>query len=262
MRFEFTIEQTEKLITDGVLSTDDSILAVCAGTSERQMFLDLGFDDVTISNLDDRMTAEEYAPYSWSCEDAHHLSFSDGEFDFVFVADGLHHCNAPHQALLEMYRVARKGIIVVESRDNLLMRLAMRLNLTPTYELEGVVVHDCTHGGVNNTSIPNYIYRWTEREFEKTIRSNDPTGRLTFRYFYGLNLPFWHAEVKKSRLKYYILRLSQPILRLGVWLFRKQCNSFAMVAIKPGPEDIWPWLLNEGEAFRLSRDYAEAHFKT
>src|SRR5690606_4742841 len=37
--------------------------------------------------------------------------------------------------------------------------------------------------------------------FEKTVRSFDPTGRHTFRYFYGLNLPHFHAAVKRSPVK-------------------------------------------------------------
>jgi ubiquinone/menaquinone biosynthesis C-methylase UbiE len=54
---------------------------------------------------------DEFAPFSWSFQDAEQLSFEDEAFDYVFVHAGLHHCASPHRALLEMYRVARRGIM-------------------------------------------------------------------------------------------------------------------------------------------------------
>ena len=259
MRKAFVSKLLVDLIDDSVLSRDQSILCVCAGGSEHEVFSDAGFANVTISNLDERMTADSFKPFAWSFEDAQNLTFDDASFDVVFVADGLHHCSSPHRALTEMYRVARSTIVVVESRDNALMRLANKLDLSPEYELEAVIDHRFQYGGVDNKPIPNFIFRWTEREFEKTLNSYDPTGSRQYRYFYDLNLPYQTALFRKSRLKYWVIRLSSPVLHVGLRLFKKQCNTFCMIATKP--QRLWPWLAREDRHVVFDQAYARRHFK-
>ncbi|HWC32539.1 MAG TPA: methyltransferase domain-containing protein [Actinomycetota bacterium] len=253
-----------ELLEEGVVARTDSVIAVCAGSSERDLFVELGFTNVLITNLDERIDDEAvFAPFRWSLQDAQSLNVPDASFDFAFVADGLHHCSSPHRALLEMYRVSRKGLVVVESRDNLLMRVAASVGLTPDYELEAVVDNDFRWGGVDNTAIPNYIYRWTESEFRKTISSFDPSGKHTFRFFYGLNLPFEQAKFKRTNVKFYALRLSEPLVRAFTRVFKKQRNTLAMVALKPRvPQDLWPWLTTGPEGIEMDRAYAGTHFKT
>ncbi len=259
MRKGFVTKLLTELIDDSVMNRDQAILCVCAGDSEHDVFSQLGFTNVTISNLDERMTADSFKPFAWSFEDAQNLTFGDASFDVVFVADGLHHCASPHRGLTEMYRVARESVIVVESRDSLLMRLANRLGLSPEYELEAVIDHRFQYGGVDNKPIPNFIFRWTEREFEKTLNSFDPVGPRRYAYFYDLNLPYDAAKFRKSRLKHWVITLAEPFLRLGLRLFKKQCNTLAMVATKPG--DLWPWLQQGHGNVVFNQDYARKYFK-
>ena len=94
-------------------------------------------------------------------------------FDAVIVDAGLHHCHSPHRALLEMYRVARKCAVAFEARDSLLMRAAIRAGLTEEFERSAISA-DRMRGGVADTGIPNFVYRWTEREVKKTIASYEP----------------------------------------------------------------------------------------
>lgn len=262
MRHSFVKGTLERLIRERVVSAHDSILVIAGGKAEKHLFQELNLDDVTISNLDERMTANEFLPFEWSFQDAQNLTFADESFDFAFVSDGLHHCRSPHLALIEMYRIARKGVIVFESRDSLLMRVANRLNLTPSYELEAVVGNQFTHGGVNNSEVPNHIYRWTEREFRKTIQSYDPVGRHTFRFYYALNLPYSQAEMKKSRMKYLSIRILEPLVSIATKLAKRQANSFCMVALRPDvPGDLWPWLQLDGERITFNREYATEIFQ-
>lgn len=262
MKMPFAQSIVEELLADGTLTRSDAILAVCAGERERDVFLRYGFTKVLITNIDDTATGDRFPPFEWSYQDAHDLTFEDNSFDFAFVADGLHHCSSPHRAVLEMYRVARKGILVIESRDSLLMRTANRLGLSPEYEVEAVVGQDCKRGGLNNTDIPNYIYRWTETDFTKTIRSVNPCGEHVFRYFYGLNLPYELAGWKKTNMKLYVIRIAAPLLRGLTRVFKKQCNTLGMIALKPHiPEDLWPWLKVEDGSVVFNPDYAGQHFK-
>jgi hypothetical protein len=101
-----------------------------------------------------------------------------------------------------MYRVARKGIIVIESRRSLLMKVANHLGLSPEYEVEAVVGNEFEGGGVNNTAIPNSIYiAGLKLSLLRTIRSYDPRGRHHFRFFYELNLPYELADWKRNKFR-------------------------------------------------------------
>jgi SAM-dependent methyltransferase len=261
MRTPFVESVLTTLMSDAELRVSDSILAVCAGSAERDLFVRLGLLNSVISNVDDRMTRAQFEPLDWSYEDATNLTFPDGSFDFALVADGLHHTSAPHRAMLEMYRVARRGIVVIESRDNLLTRLASRLGLSSEYEVEAVIDNDFRQGGLDNTDVPNYVYRWTESEFTKTIRSFDPIGRHGFRFFYALNLPYERTELNRNELKARVLGLADPVLGLVTRVFKKQCNSFAMVALKPRiPDDLWPWLALDDGRVHFNRGYASGRF--
>jgi SAM-dependent methyltransferase len=260
MRMEFADTVIRELLSDRKLTPSDSIVAVCAGVRDGDVFERCGFRNVLITNIDEDDADDER--FEWSYQDAQRLDLEDDSFDFAFVADGLHHCGSPHRALLEMYRVARKGIIVIESRDSLLMRAANRLGLSPTYEVEAVVGSDFSSGGVNNSDVPNYIYRWTEADFKKALRAFDPRGRHTFRFFYGLNLPYELAGWKKSSVKLKVIKATDPVLRGLTRVFKKQCNTMAMVALKPRiPHDLWPWLKVEDGGIAFAREYAGQHFK-
>ena len=262
MRDAFVLATLRKLQTDAWLAPSDSVLAICAAASEQRVFQAAGLQTATISNLDDRLASPDYAPYSWSYQDAQNLSFDNASFDHVFVSDGLHHCDSPHRGLVEMFRVARKSVIVFESRDSLLMRLANRTGLVPEFEVEAVIGSGLAHGGVNNTEVPNFVYRWTEREFEKTIASFYPEGPCGFRYFYSMNLPTARVAMSGNRLKALAVRLAVPVAKLLEWLAPSQGNSFCMVARKPQNGALWPWLEMQGGKVAFRRSYADGYKAT
>jgi SAM-dependent methyltransferase len=158
-------------------------------------------------------------------QDAEHLTYEDKSFDIVVVHAGLHHCYSPHRALLEMYRVARKCVVAFESRDNLLIRTAVRLGLTVDYEVDSVANGK---GGVAETGIPNFIYRWTEREVIKTIASFDPERPPQAKFFYDLRLPLQRLS-GRSRA---IVALIEPASKIIARVLPKQCNEFAFAIFK------------------------------
>ena len=261
MRKPFVSSILKKMSLEGHINQDQSILTVCAGQAEHALFQELGFSNVVVSNLDVRMQGHEFEPYDWSFQDVQTLTFEDASFDWVFVADGLHHCSSPHRALTEMYRVSKKGVIVFESRDSFSMRFAQKVGLTPEYELEAVIDHNFEFGGQDNTHIPNHIYRWTENEFKKTLKSYDAAHNLDFRFYYGLSLPFSAARFKKTNIKYISLLLLQPFIKVFTLLFKKQANLFCMVAIKDGLEKrVWPWLKYQHGSIAFNKDYAQKNF--
>jgi len=229
---------------------DDRVLVVCGGELDKVTLAELGFTSVVISNLDER-EGPAIAPFAWARQDAENLSYADGEFDVVMVHAGLHHCHSPHRALLEMVRVARKCVVVFEARDSLMMRLAVRFGFTFDYELEAVTDDNFEHGGVANGPVPNFVYRWTEREIEKTVASFDPGREHVFRYFYGLRVPIERLVNTRQTAFRLIASVLTPALRLFTRLVPTQCNEFAFSIGKTGK--LKPWMESEE---RVSKEYA------
>jgi SAM-dependent methyltransferase len=231
-----------RLLEDGALTRDMSVLVTCGGDLDRDVFRALGFQNVTITNLDERLGDDAFAPYAWSCADAEELPFADGSFDWAVVSAGLHHCRSPHRAVLELYRVARLGILGLESRDSASMRLAVRLGLVDEYEVTAVAAHGLLAGGVANTAVPNYVYRWTEREFEKTIASYAPHARHRFLYLRELEIP-WSVVDAGGGTRGAVMRALAPFARGVTRVAPSQANLFAFACVKPpGPEGLQPWL--------------------
>lgn len=220
-----------------------SILVCGGGTFDKKIFEACGFTNVTISNLDVRMNADAYKPYSWAFEDAESLSYQDNAFDYVAIHAAIHHASSPHRVVTEMYRVAKKGVFAIESRDSLIMRIFERYGLTQTYEHAAVFYNDGKFGGVNNSEIPNYVYRWTEREIEKTIRSFAPFAEPEFHYMYEMSLPVTPQMEKGGMLKYFFLKLARPFFWVLTRLFPRQQNLFAFFIKKPIiPDQLFPWI--------------------
>jgi len=238
-RGPFYRSAVERLLGDGVLTPSSSVLVTCGGYLDRDVLQAAGLVDVTITNLDDRLGEDAFAPYAWAHADAEELPYADGSFDWGLVSAGLHHCRSPHRAVLELYRVARRGVLCVESRDSAAMRLASRAGLVDDFEVSAVAAHGLVAGGVANTAVPNYVYRWTEREFEKTISSNAPHARHRFVYLRELGIP-WSIVEAAGGVRARVLRALAPIAEGVVKVVPSQANLFAFAVVKL--DGLQPWL--------------------
>lgn len=158
----FYYYQLKKFLSEKWISRNSSILVVCGGPLDSMVLGALGFRNVLVTSLD---RPNEKMSHPFKRMNAEKLPLKNQIFDIVLVHDGLHHCQKPHQAFLEMLRVAKKCVIVFEAQDSWLIRLLAWLKIVPTYEFGA--------GGVNETGVPNYIFRWSRREIEKILRSLD-----------------------------------------------------------------------------------------
>jgi ubiquinone/menaquinone biosynthesis C-methylase UbiE len=233
-------------------------LVVCGGPVDRDAFLRAGFTDVTITNLDTRGSREECAPYRWAREDVENLTLKDDSADLVCVHSGLHHCASPHRGLLEMYRVARSGVLLFENRDSFLVRLGCRLGLATEYELEAVAANGCRYGGVRNTCVPNYVFRWTEREIVKTVRSFAPHVTHRFAFFHGYRLPVDRLRIQNNALARAALSIGPALGHVVEKCFPRQGNLYACYIHKPAvPADLQPWLAYAGGGIAFDAAYGK-----
>lgn len=219
-----------RLLDEGIADTGMSVLVVAGGDLDRDVLRAAGFDDVTVTNISDGVDAED-------------LPFGDDSFDLAVVSAGLHHCRSPHSALLELYRVARRAAVALEARDSLLLRLATRIGALEEYELTAVAAHELRAGGVQDTPVPNYVYRWTEREVEKTIASYAPHARHRILFFHELEIPFSVVELSGGPARRAAARFALPALRMLTRVAPGQANLFAFAVVKPElPRDLQRWL--------------------
>jgi SAM-dependent methyltransferase len=229
-RSGFYARTIRRLLDAGIADTSMSVLVVAGGELDRNVLRAAGFEHVTVTNLADGDVVA----------DAEDLPFEDESFDLAVVSAGLHHCRSPHRALLELYRVARRAAVGLEARDSLLLRLATRAGAVEEYELTAVAANELRAGGVRDTAVPNYVYRWTEREVEKTIASHAPHARHRILFFHELEVPFSVVELSGGPLRRAAVRVALPALRLLTRVAPSQANLFGFAVLKPG--ELQPWL--------------------
>jgi SAM-dependent methyltransferase len=259
---DFYFDTVGRLLRDGTLSQRMRLLVVCGGETDRAVLARHGFDHVVISNVDPRPHPDAVAPFAWHHQDAEHLTYADRAFDFSLVHSGLHHCRSPHRALLEMYRVARTGVLLFEPYDNLLTRLSVRLGIGQEYEHAAVFHHGFAYGGVDNSPIPNHVYRWTTREIVKTVNCYAPYARHPVRTFHEIRVPWGQLRARRGRALYWGFRLAQPALQLFGRCFPRQGNNFAAVVLKPElPVALHPWLRQVDGDIRLNEQWLTDRYR-
>jgi len=244
-----------RLIADQKLKLDDEILVICGGKFDREVLLAAGLKNVTITNLD-IANSDYIAPYKWDRQDAENLTYTDDSFDVVIVHAGLHHCYSPHRGLIEMMRVARRAALVFEARDSFLLNIAKHLGYTMDYEIESVSGSlEMKSGGAANSGIPNFIYRWTENEVLKTVRTAEPKYEPSVTFFYNLMLPHERFEKTSRPILRYSLLAMTPVLEAIGKIFPKQSNEFGFLIEKS--KRLHPWLEQCQEQVVLSRAYVK-----
>lgn len=259
--YDFYLTTLEKLLAQGILNKAMKILVICGGPSDKETLLQAGFEGVTIANVDPRHVAKEYAPFEWSFQDSENLSYQDETFDFGIVHNGLHHCISPHKGLLELFRVSKKGVLVFEPQDNPLVRLGVKLGIGQDYEVSAVAHNSCLYGGVRNTPIPNYVYRWTKREVVQTVNCYAPEGTHEYIFMSELRMPWSRLKGLSRRDMELVVRLSEPFLKGLSKVLPWFNNHFAFVVLKARiPEDMHPWLKETSGEVEINREWVKAHY--
>lgn len=254
----FYVKSLCSLKSQGILNEVDSVLVVAGGIHDRASLIEAGFRNVVISNLDYHAGEKTYDPFQWKRLDAENIEMDDASYDWVIVHAGLHHLGVPAEGVCEMFRVSRKGIICFEARDSFAMRMALWTSLTAEYELEPAYLSGGQTGGYRDGPIPNYVYRWTEREFEKVIKSFWPAYRVNFQYFYGLSVPLQRFAMARSALFRLTGRLLHAVSRVFPYIFPRQGNQFAMIAVKT--KILQPWLVLESGRLQFRYDVLSKKF--
>jgi len=241
-RFDTRVTFYSETVKAWIPNQHARILIVGAEDNDLQVFEHLGFTDVTLLNLGFRCPP---LPDGWAFThgDGHSLPFPDRSFDAVVTHATLHHCRSPHRVLLEMYRVAREDVVFIEARDSSLMRWMEFFGVTQSYEVTAVFGNGGIRGGVDDTEIPNFVFRWTERDVEKTVSTYAPHVRHGYSYRYALDLPQTPAALRNGFFSQRFVQALRPLSHLLGLVLGRQQNLFAARIHKPqGRDGLQPWL--------------------
>jgi hypothetical protein len=122
--------------------------------------------------------------------------------------------------------------------------------------------NDMKFGGVRNSELPNYVYRWTPGEVRKTIQSFAPVGDHKFTFFYALRVPWSRLKLLRNKLYLAGVVAALPVLKALSLVFPAFCNNFGFVVLKPRvPDDLFPWLILDNGRVILNRDWVRARYK-
>ena len=222
IRFEFYQNQILKF-----LHKNKSILVLGASSDEGNLFHKLQFKKVTLSNIDlaQLKGTEKYNFKKIKIDFRNLFKIKNNSYDYVVVHASIHHTSKPHNILLEMYRIAKYGILIVESNDSFIMRLSVKLNFSEDFE-KSALNENTYVGGVDGTKIPNYVYRWTEREIKKLFYSYQPDKDVNIIFNYQNNI--FNENLSNNLIKRIIITFSYIFLKIIFFLFPKQQNLMSI----------------------------------
>lgn len=142
-------------VTGGTCRDLDA-LVVCGGVGgEGTLLANLGFRSVTVSDFSDAALAicnQRDPRLATRKLNAEQLDVADNSYDVVLVQDGLHHLPRPVLGYVEMLRVARRAVIVIEPHSGFVARL-----FGTKWERHGTAV--------------NWVFRWNRNIFEQVTHS-------------------------------------------------------------------------------------------
>jgi SAM-dependent methyltransferase len=251
---------------------DQRVLIVGGSAGDEQLLRQAGFEHLVNSNLPtdmERLGAVDGAAGSHHVAlDAEQLDLPDDAYDLVFASEVLHHCVSPHRALCEMLRVARRYVLFMEPNDSLIMNLLVKMSFSFPYELPAVIDNDYKSGGLRDSHIPNFIYRWNRHEVIKTVSACIPERIISVHAH-----PYWDFSVNKDDLELRkatrigtvtsmigtgnfiaILRLAELVLN---WTkaTRTQGNKFFCCIEKS--VDLKPWMARDGDEIVFNRNFGK-----
>jgi SAM-dependent methyltransferase len=181
------------------IHANETVLVIGGNRQDAELLLNAGFTDVALSNFKSELEGEAYAHLRVKLQllaiDAEQIGLQDGSFDLVFAHEVLHHCRSPHRALCEMLRVARRHVVLLEPNDSFSMQLLTWTRFSFPYEIFSVVYHKYKAGGVRDSCIPNFIYRWSANEIRKTVSSYLAEYKSVLHAY-----PYWDFDVGEEGL--------------------------------------------------------------
>lgn len=192
---------------------NSNLIVFGGGQMENEILTKNNYKNITFLNIGEQDL--KGVNYKIILSPMQNTNLNDKVYDYALVNASIHHSSRPHDCILEMYRIAKKGLLIIEGNDSFLIKVACKFGYSEEFERSAIKNNS---GGVDNTNIPNFIYRWTEREIYKLICSFKPNinHKIFFEYENDITNIF-----KNNNLFKYLINI---VLKIYFKLFKKQQN--------------------------------------
>ena len=155
-----------------------------------------------------------------------------------------------------MLRVARRHVVFLEPNDSFAMRALAALGMSFPFEIPAVRANGGTSGGVRNSGVPNFIYRWSGHEARKAVAAALPefACALDARPFWDFTIDEHELGLRRetrigaltrvlgTRNLIRLLKASEKLLNVTPPI-RRQGNKFCCIVSKR--DELRPWLKRE-----------------
>ena len=172
--------------------------------SDAHYLLSLGVQSVHSSDISDvllKVAKSKGYISDFSVVNAEDIDFPDGSFDYVYCKESFHHCPRPYIALHEMFRVAKKAVVIAEPWDEVADKSPFFFMLRLLKIFLGRKNSD--HGF---ESVGNYVYTISPREVEKFLLGMHYT-KVAFFSVNDAYLPgVEYAPIKSKNLTDFLLK--------------------------------------------------------
>ncbi len=207
------------------INKNENFLLISGSVHEIQILKNLGYTNfsVTYHDIKEEKNLQDFGfeiNKNLFQADVRNLDFKNQSFEYVVTNATLHHVDLPHKSITEMYRVAKKGVLIIESNDSLIMKIACKFKFAEDFEISSIDLKN-NSGGLLDTGVPNYVYRWNEREVIKTLKSYDPSNITCINFNYANDL----TNLKSNKLYVKILMIFAKII---FFIFKKQQNCLSI----------------------------------
>ena len=216
------------------INKDSNFLLISASLYEVKILKELGYLNFSITYHDED-EKNQFLNFGFKENinlfkfDLRDLTFKDKSFDYTITNATIHHIDLPHKAITELYRVAIKGVLVIESTDSFIMRLATKIKLAEEFEVSSVN-EDKNTGGLLDTAVPNYVYRWTEKEILKLLKSFDPKNINFVNFDYASDLT--NFKTRDNYIENIFLKMLIIMGKIFFFFFKKQQNCMSIFVDK------------------------------
>jgi len=168
----YNTKRTWLTIGDGRYGSDGIILKT------------LGAKNITCSDISIKLLAlakRKKFIKNYSKQNAENLKFKSSSFDYVFCKESFHHFSKPYLALYEMFRVSKKGVILIEPSDEIIEKGFFNF----IYRIIRFFMNQ-TNSGDGFEEVGNYVYKISKREMAKFLLG------MNYRHLavYGLNYAY------------------------------------------------------------------------
>lgn len=205
--------------------------------SDAHFLLSLGAPNVHCSDISDTLLKignERGFINAYSAQNAEAIQFPDDSFDYVYCKEAFHHCPRSYIALHEMFRVAKKAVVITEPWDDVLEPAPFSILLRLVKCLLGR-----THAEHGFESVGNYVYSISPREIEKFLLGMHYSYVAFFSandaYFSGIEFIKLKSHSPKDLLIKLKLKARILILDVLCWLKIKRPSMLMAILFKEQP---------------------------